>query len=246
MNSLKNREKEHHHVSIEEHQALKEELANFVYTISHDLNAPLRHTREFTKLLIKKLGERVTDDERVYVRHIEKSVYQLESMIKGMLEYSRLNTHRQPVSDINTEILVEEVKKSLEKDILSHQAVIEVTSLPAIRGDASQIKLLFMHLLHNAIIFHKEDVPPKVIISGTQAENNYIFSIKDNGVGLPKGCLERAFSFFQRFHDDDTIPGIGIGLAITKKIVELHGGEIWLESEVDKGATVHFSLPETR
>lgn len=233
---------EKQYISLEEHDALKKEFSDFAYIVSHDLNAPLRHVREFSKLLISELGNKITDNESKYVEHIENGINRTEAMIEGLLEYSRLNTQGEDFKKIDMNKVFGEVKASLSQQIKTSNAQIEINPLPPIIADQKQIKQLFFYLLDNAIKFRKLDTPPKITIFGAQKDGMHIFSFRDNGVGVPEEQHENIFTMFRRLPGADNLPGIGVGLTLAKKIVERHSGKIWAESHIDGGTTINFTL----
>lgn len=223
----------------------KKALEEFTYIVSHDLNAPLRHVREFGKLLIKKLGDKVNDEEREYLEFMEGGIYKAEAMIAGLLEYSRLHTDAAPYSEFDCGALVDEVINLLNDVIEKTQANINISSLPnTLTADKIQIHQLFFKLIDNALSFRRENVTPRINIMVLEQDDAWLFSVADNGIGIPDKQYENIFKMFKRLDPVDSFSSIGSGLTIAKEIVERHEGEIWVESELDKGTTAFFTIPK--
>lgn len=221
----------------------KKELEDFTYIVSHDLNAPLRHIKSFSSLLVKKLDDKITDQEREYVRHLENSVLKIEIMLEALLTYSRLSTQTEDYSPFDCNQLVQDVISSFQDPIEETQAKITVSGLPEnLNADQKQIKLLFMHLLDNALKFRKPGTPPDIKISAEQKDDHWLFCIKDNGIGIPEKQYESVFTMFKRLNPDDGLSGIGAGLTMAKKTMDLHGGGIWVEAQGNDGTALFFTI----
>ncbi len=228
-----------------ENTNIKKEFADFAYVVSHDLGAPLRHIREFTRLLLGNLTPHIGNEEKEYVKFIEHSIHKTEAMIEGLLQYSRLNTRAEPVTRIDCNRVFEETLDMLQDTLAARNARIRKESaLPFIEGDPGHIPLVFYYLLDNATKFHAPATHPEVVVSVARHGDLWRFAVKDNGIGMDPSRQDHAFTIFRRLHSDDEYPGIGIGLALAKKIVEQrHGGRIWIESAHGQGTTVFFTLP---
>jgi len=221
----------------------KKDLEEFTYIISHDLNAPLRHIREFGKLLFKKLGDKVNDEEREYMQYMQDSVDKTEHMIASLLEYSRLDTQREDATEISVQRAVEETLELMSETIANAKAIVHYDNIPQnIHVDKNQFRQLFFKLISNAIKFCKDGDPPIIEISAQNVDNHWQFCISDNGIGLDSAQHERMFAMFKRL--DVSMDGIGSGLTISRKIVEGHGGKIWIESTLGQGAKVFFTIPQ--
>jgi light-regulated signal transduction histidine kinase (bacteriophytochrome) len=217
----------------------KKELEEFAYIVSHDLNAQLRHVREFGKLLIANLGDKVTGEEREYLMHMENGVYKTEAMLQALLEYSRLNTQGEKFKTLDCDALVQSIIEHIEDTSVT----ITVSGLPdALHGDEKQIRLLFTHLIDNSLKFRRENVSPIIEIFAEEKSDDWHFSVTDNGIGIPEQHCENVFRIFQRLAPED-YSGIGSGLAIAKKIVEHHNGDIKVASGFNKKTSVLFSIP---
>lgn len=225
---------------------LKNELAEFVYIVSHDLNAPMRHIREFTRLLLARMRDRTSPEEQQLVQIIEQAIQQSEDMLEGLLQYSRIHTHSQAFSRVDCNLVAERVRHSFEWAIARSRAEIRIGNLPVVYGDEGQLTQLFHHLLDNAIKFRAANAPLEIEINATQEEDHWNIYVRDNGIGMPEEYCDRIFTLFRRLYPDGSYPGIGAGLAICRKIIERHGGNIGCESEPNKGTTIRFSLPDIK
>jgi two-component system sensor histidine kinase/response regulator len=223
----------------------KKELEEFTYIVSHDLNAPLRHIKTFGNLLVEGLGDKVSDQEKEYLYYLEKSVHKTEEMLAALLAYSRLNSQAAEYIDFDCYALVIDVLTVLKHGIDEAGADVDLSGLPhTLRADKAHMQLLFSHLLDNALKFRREDIPLKIKISAIEKDEHWVFSCEDNGSGIAFDNTDKAFVMFGRLHTGDEFSGVGAGLAIVKKIVERHGGEVSLTSESGKGSVVSFSIPQ--
>jgi light-regulated signal transduction histidine kinase (bacteriophytochrome) len=222
----------------------KKELEDFVYTVSHDLCAPLRHIREFSKILLETLEGRLSEEEREYFDYILTSTNKANKIMTALLQYSRLNTEVQEFVNFDFSELLEEVVHSFTSEIKQKKAVVKTVDMPpTLTGDRHQIEQLFMALMSNALIFHTDKTnPPKIKITAKHHDDEWLFTVVDNGIGIDAEYHEDVFKILKRL-DPETYPqGMGVGLTIAKKIVQRHGGKIWIESELGKGTKVLFTL----
>jgi len=225
-------------------QNIQKEYEDFAYIVLHDLNAPLRHIREFTRLLLEaRPTEDISQDEQEYAAMLNLALTRLDNMQHGLLSFSRINTADQKFEHINLNHIVQNAKDALEGDIVDANVSFQSDDLPAINGDAKQLYTLFYNLLDNAIKFHKEDSRPKINIKVSEESENYIFEIRDNGIGIAEDLCEDVFRIFRKLHAGDQYAGNGMGLTLAQKIIERHSGKIWIDSHLDKGTSVFFSLP---
>lgn len=231
--------------TTEELQAANEELQQFAHVASHDLQEPLRNIASFTQLLERRYRGKFDSDADEFMDHIVNGSKRMQILINDLLEYTRLETNEKKFKLINLEEVIEDTLFNLKVLINENNAEITHDMLPEIRGDKTQLTLLFQNLIGNAIKFKKTDETPKIYISAHEDEedNEYVFSVSDNGIGIDPQYVERIFVIFQRLHTRREYSGTGIGLAICKKIVERHGGRIWVESELGKGSTFYFTIP---
>jgi signal transduction histidine kinase len=219
-----------------------DDLREFAYAISHDLKEPLLAIDGFVKLLAKRYKGKLSSDADIFIKYIGDGVNRMQLMIKDLLEYSLVGTKVREFGPTDSALVIEEALLNLQTAIEESGAEVTYNSLPTVIADASQLARLFQNLIGNAIKFRSEELP-KIHISSEQKDHEWIFSIRDNGIGLDPKQAERIFVIFQRLHTREKYPGTGIGLAICKKIVERQGGRIWVESELGKGSTFYFTIP---
>jgi len=225
-------------------ETANKELEAFSYSVSHDLRAPLRHIEGYADLLAQNLSSTVSPEARRLLRIVIDSAQRMDELIEGLLRFSRLGRQaltRQPI-DISS--LVREVLAELNKDQGDHKVEIKVGNLPACVGDAPLVKQVFVNLLSNAFKFTRQKEPAIIEIGSEQREGERAYLIRDNGAGFDMTYADKLFGVFQRLHRDSEFEGTGVGLSIVQRIIERHGGRIWAEAEVDKGATFCFTLPQ--
>lgn len=218
------------------------ELENFAYIASHDLKEPLFTITSLITLLRKHLGVDVDNKTDQFLEYLKTSSDRMRQIIEGILDYSRLGQSRK-TQEVNTQKIIEQITEDLDTTIQKNNINITYQNLPRIKGLEIELHLLFQNLISNAIKFKKEDLAPVVNISAQQKGKHWLFTVKDNGIGIPDKHQEEIFSIFKRLHSKDYYEGTGIGLAHCKKIVHLHHGEIWVESVENEGSSFHFSIP---
>jgi PAS domain S-box-containing protein len=218
------------------------ELEEFAYVASHDLQEPLRMVNIYTQLILKNPEE---DREQlvVYSQFVHEGVTRMETLIRDLLSFSRsVQINDLPIGTADLSTSFAEALSVVKGRIEEVGAVITASTLPVVRGDASQFTHVFQNVLSNALKYRKKDVPPEILVSAEQDGDLWIISIRDNGIGFEPQYAERIFGLFKRLHNDE-YEGTGLGLAICKRIVERYGGRIWAESRLGAGATFRFSLP---
>lgn len=220
------------------------ELEQFAYVASHDLQEPLRAVNSYAQLLVRKYQGNLDAKADKYLGYIMEGATRMQQLINDLLEFSRVGTRGKELQPTDCESLLSQVLENLQVAIAQSQAQVTHAPLPTVMGDKIQLIQLFQNLISNAIKFRREE-PPSVHISAAPLENEWVFSIRDNGIGMEPEYFERIFVIFQRLHSRVEYPGTGIGLAVCKKIVERHGGRIWVESQLGVGTTFHFTLPKT-
>ena len=219
------------------------ELEAFAYVASHDLQEPLRMVTNFVQLLAKRYKGNLDSNADDFINFAVDGAMRMWSLINDLLAYSRVGTRGDPFESINCETILQQVLRNLKVTIEESGAVVTHDTLPTVMADSSQLGQLFQNLIGNAIKFQGNE-PPRIHVSADRNGNGWTFSVRDNGIGIAPEYTDRIFIIFQRLHGREQYPGTGIGLAICKKIVERHGGRIWVESTPEKGATFYFTLPE--
>jgi len=218
-----------------------QELENFAYVASHDLREPLRMVTSFTQLLAQRYTSQLDDEADKIIGFAVDGAKRMEILIEDLLLYSRIGKDPKPLKTIACNLVWETVKSNLQLLIKDTNTTIEVKPLPQIVGDESQLVQLFQNLVSNAITYRSMS-NPKIEISAEAHNSGWLFSIEDNGIGIDPRNFQRIFDIFQRLHPKEKYSGTGIGLAICKKIVERHGGKIWVKSEIGQGSTFRFTL----
>ncbi len=223
-----------------------ESLEQFARVASHDLQEPLRKIRAFGDLLMKKLGDAPHPDAKDYLIRMQNASRRMSALIDALLNYSRVTTKALPPSPVNLDGIFEDVLSDLEIKIQDTKAVIEKGHLPVVEGDAMQMRQLFQNLLGNALKFHKAEVPPVIKVSTVKQGDRWEFKFEDNGIGFDPKYANKIFQVFERLHGRNEYEGTGIGLAICKKIVDRHHGNLIAEGRPGDGATFTFTLPTTQ
>ncbi len=220
-----------------------QELEQFAYIVSHDLKEPLRMVKSFLELLRKRCGEHLDAKAEEYIRFAVDGAERMGGLIDSLLTYARVDTRDETFMPIACDTILKQVLHYLRFEIEKTDAQVTADPLPAVLGDKTQLIQLFQNLIGNALKFQNEGQVPSVHISASREGVMWHFAVRDNGIGIDPQQFERLFRVFQRLHTREEYEGTGIGLAISKKIVERHGGDIWIESEVGEGTTFHFTLP---
>ena len=220
------------------------ELEQFAYLASHDLQEPLRMVTSFTQLLAQRYQGQLDADADQIIGFAVDGAKRMEALIRDLLTYSRVAIKGKPFESTNCEEVLDLTLNNLQLLIQETGTSIYRNPLPTLLADQSQLVQLWQNLLSNAIKY-RSDKPPEIEV-GAEAENGqWLFYVKDNGIGIKPEHFERIFAIFQRLHTRQEYPGTGIGLAICQKIVNRHGGKIWLESESEQGTTFYFTIPGT-
>jgi PAS domain S-box-containing protein len=222
-------------------QSKNSELEQFTYITSHDLQEPVLSLISFSELLFEEYAERLDDEAKLYIEFINKSAYRMRALIKGLMEYARIGK-KEDFTAIDCNAIISDVLSDLSEKISNAKAVIEVQTLPNIKGQSTYIRLLFQNLISNAIKFVNPDVQPIIRISCSETLKEWKFSVEDNGIGIDQKHIDQIFIIFKRLNNDTLYKGYGIGLAHCKKIVDLHHGEIHVNSIVAKGSTFSFTI----
>ncbi len=219
-----------------------QELEQFAYIASHDLQEPLRMVSSYTQLLERRYKDKLDQDANDFIGFAVDGANRMQKLINDLLEYSRITTRGKPMVKLDLSSVVGKAVANLHYKIMETGTIITNDELPYCYGDESQLVRVFQNLLDNAMKFTSEDESPRIHISVRTQGDKFIISVADNGIGIDMRYQERIFVIFQRLNSISKYKGTGIGLAICKRIVERHGGEIWLESEPGKGSVFYFSL----
>ncbi len=226
---------------VAELERANEELQRFAYVASHDLQEPLRMISTYLQLIEKRYKDKLDTDANEFIDFAVNGAKRMQNLILGLLEYSRITTRGNPMILISMEDIYNGVRDNMQLVIAETGASITCDKLPIVLGDAPQISRLIQNLLSNALKFCG-DKKPIIHISAKYGRGMWVFGVQDNGIGIDPKHFDRIFVIFQRLNGFN-YPGTGIGLSVAKRIVERHGGEIYLESEVGKGTTFYFTLP---
>jgi light-regulated signal transduction histidine kinase (bacteriophytochrome) len=229
-------------LKLEELTHSNAELEQFAYVSSHDLQEPLRMISSYLQLLQRRYEGNIDEKADKYIHFAVEGASRMQNLINDLLELSRVATRASEPEPTNCESVLNQVLANLETFIEGNEATVSHNPLPEVMADSTQLVQVFQNLIINGIKFHNEK-PPKIHISSGKKDSDWVFSVKDNGIGINAKYSEKIFEVFKRLHNKEKYPGTGIGLAVCKKIVERHGGRIWVESELGKGSTFYFTLP---
>ncbi|MBU0759156.1 MAG: HAMP domain-containing protein [Candidatus Omnitrophica bacterium] len=246
--NLENKVKERTTQLAEANNALglkNKELDDFTYIVSHDLKEPLRGVKAFIKLLMEEYSDRLDDEGREYLKTISESSSRMTNLIEDLLNLSRIGRIKNIEPDVDLNALLSDVKKNLQYSLKEKKADLRIAGdFPKVMCDGIRVSEVFSNLVSNAIKYSKKDVRPVIELGYSDKGDSYEFFVKDNGIGIEKQYHDKVFQIFQRLHAKGEYEGTGAGLTIVKKIVENHGGKIWLDSEAGKGTTFYFTLPK--
>jgi light-regulated signal transduction histidine kinase (bacteriophytochrome) len=219
------------------------ELEQFAYVASHDLQEPLRTVAGMVELLQQRYQGQLDARADEYIHHAVDASNRMQKLINDLLDFSRVDRKGQPFEPTQVDMLLQTALTNLRAAITESQAHITYDPMPVVNADGRQLAQVFQNLVGNAIKFRSER-PLEIHIGVEKIENGWKFAVQDNGIGIDPQYFERVFLLFQRLHTRRKYPGTGIGLALCKKIIERHGGKIWIESTLNQGATFFFTLPE--
>ena len=254
--SIKNIDEAHQLIEIEYQMTLEDkvkirtkeleqsnkDLQQFAYVASHDLKEPLRMISSFLQLLEKRQADKLDEESKEFIEFAVTGAQRLDSLINDLLEYSKVANKKREFNNVNLNDILKQTILNLKSVINDNNAEITYNELPTIKGDEQLLTQLFQNLISNSIKYRREIIP-KINISAMHESSQYLFKLKDNGIGISPKHLDKIFTIFQRLHSKEEYEGTGIGLAIVQKIVHQHGGEVWAESKPGKGSTFYFTIP---
>lgn len=221
------------------------ELERFTSIASHDLQEPLRTIGNMTQLIAKKYYSNFDDQGRRILDYVTSATNRMTTLIKGLLEFSRIGTKRE-TQPVDCQELVNTIVLDFDSSLKSVKGTIQVNDLPVVSGNPIELRMLFQNLISNALKFKKEDAFPVLEVSAKDTVSHVEFCVKDNGIGIEKSDYEKIFFIFQRLYPSEQYEGMGLGLAYCRKIVELHGGKIWIDSTKDVGSAFYFTLSKIK
>ncbi|MDJ0682550.1 MAG: ATP-binding protein [Xenococcaceae cyanobacterium MO_167.B52] len=228
----------------EQLETSNQELEKFAYIVSHDLSEPLRSISGFSYLLREEYQTKLDREAQEYLDFINDGALRMKALIQDLLAFSRVGSQNLVLTPIDLEEVIKEVISNLQAAIIENNVQIEWETLPNIVADRTKFVQLWQNLIANAIKFQNSESTPHIHISVTQESQKLIFAIQDNGIGIDRKYTREIFSVFRRLHNREKYPGTGIGLAICRRIAELHGGKIWVESTLGQGSTFYILLPK--
>jgi chemotaxis family two-component system sensor kinase Cph1 len=230
---------------VEELLRSNSELQQFANIASHDLQEPLRMVSSYVQLLSARYGDRLDEDARDYIAFAVDGAKRMHQLINALLEYSRVQGRPNPFERVDLNQVFDQVVLDLAMRIQETGAKITHGPLPEVKADTAQMAQLLQNLFVNAMKFRKKDINPVIHLSAAEEKGEWVFTCQDNGIGIDPKYAERIFMIFQRLHHREEYEGTGMGLAICKRIVERHGGRIWVESKPGEGASFRFTFPMT-
>jgi signal transduction histidine kinase len=232
-------EREHREAKL---QQANEDLRQFAYVASHDLQEPLRMVTSYVQLLAQRSDDQSDAEAQEFMGYVVEGAQRMNALITDLLAYSRVETQGKGWTQTDSEAVLEQTLSDLRLTVAESGAVVTHDPLPTVRTVPGQLRQVFENLMSNAVKFRGPE-PPRIHLAAQRQGPEWVFSVRDNGIGLDPRHAGRVFQMFQRLHTRKEYPGTGIGLAICKKIIERHGGHIWVESTPGQGATFYFTLP---
>ncbi len=224
-------------------ESANKELEAFSYTVSHDLRAPLRAVSGYAKILEEDFGEKLGADGKKRIDVIQSNAKNMGMLIDDLLAFSRLGRKELTKTNVSMNNIVETALNDIQ-NVIKHNSTVKTSKLHDVKVDGSLIRQVFINLLSNAIKYSSKNDKPTIEINSEDTGDNIVYSVKDNGAGFDMKYVHKIFGIFERLHSMEDFEGTGVGLAIVHRIVTKHGGEIWAEGEIDKGAQFYFSLPK--
>jgi light-regulated signal transduction histidine kinase (bacteriophytochrome) len=221
-----------------------EDLKQFAYVASHDLQEPLRMVASYTQLLAERYGDQLDDKAHKFIAYAVDGASRMQTLILDLLAFSRVETRAQPFKSVDAQSALGAAIVNLKAVIDETGSLVTTDDLPQVRADESQLTMVFQNLINNGIKFQNERHPAHIHVSAQPQNGCWCFSVQDNGIGIDAKYKDKIFLVFQRLHTRSEYPGTGIGLALCKRIIDRHGGRIWFESSPGQGTTFFFTIPE--
>jgi light-regulated signal transduction histidine kinase (bacteriophytochrome) len=221
-------------------------MEQFVCLASHDLQEPLRVIVSYLQLLERRSKERLDQSGLEFLRHAMDEAARMTSLIEDLLRMSRTGAQPADFHPISAQLLLEAALSNLEAAVEESQAQVDADPLPIVVADAGLLTQVFQNLIANGLKFHVPGSRPRILITSQDLGGDWVFSVRDHGIGIEPEYTERIFGLFERLHPVDEFPGSGVGLAISKRIIERHGGRIWAESRPGEGSVFRFTIPASR
>lgn len=239
----KEKEAEQQKIKAYQLELKNKELEQFAYMASHDLQEPLRTVRGFVGLLERRFQNKLDVEAKELLNYVSQAADRMDKLIKGLLQYSRIGSNKM-LTALDCNVLLSKILDDLNAQISESDASFEIAPLPVINGYKTELRALFQNLISNAVKFRKPAQRPIIQISAQKRDTYWEFCVSDNGIGIAPSFQEQIFVIFQRLHPIDVYEGTGLGLAHCQKIVELHGGKIWVKSQPGQGSSFYFTIPE--
>ncbi|HEY7354718.1 MAG TPA: ATP-binding protein [Terriglobales bacterium] len=227
-------------------QVANKELEAFTYSVSHDLRAPLRHIAGFSKMLSEECGKVLSDEARHYLQRIQDGTHRMGALVDDLLSLTRIGRHEIKLQVTGLDSIVKDVISDLKPDIESRNIEWKIGSLPYVEADSALLKVVFQNLLSNAVKYTRPRTHATIAVGSEEIAGEQVVFVRDNGVGFNMKYADKLFGVFQRLHRAEDFEGTGVGLATVQRILQKHGGRIWTEAELDKGATFYFTLTSAR
>ena len=229
---------------VRELGAANKELESFSYSVSHDLRTPLRAIDGYSRMLLRKYGDKIDEDASRMLSVIRSNTERMGLLIDDLLSFSKVQKDNIKVSKIDMNKLITEICDDIRAENHERELEFKITKILPANGDFSLIRQVLVNLISNAVKFTKSRIPSIIEISSYSEPGKIVYCLKDNGVGFDMAYYDKLFGVFQRLHGNEDYEGTGVGLAIVQRIIVRHGGRVWAEGEVDKGATFYFALPK--
>jgi light-regulated signal transduction histidine kinase (bacteriophytochrome) len=240
--SVRKAAEQHLREAVDELKRSNEELGQFAYIASHDLQEPLRMVASYTQLLSKRYKGRLDQDADEFIAYAVDGANRMQRLIEDLLTFSRVATTGNPLLETSSEFAFEQALQNLHWAIKDSGAIVTHDPLPMVLADEMQLVQLFQNLIGNGVKYQGPGTPTVHVSASKHSSTDWRFAVTDNGLGIDPQYFERIFGMFQRLHKRDEFSGTGVGLAICKKIMERHGGTLWVESELGDGSTFNFTL----